>query len=282
MSLTSRRLITVFAVIALLGRLHVAVAEEGTAPANNPSEPSLSGPSWMLTLPTADVLPQGDYVIGVAQGGTIPFHGDVGALWKDLEIGLHGAKLRIMREGSPWAAVAVGATFGYYPSGIYVVGSKTLRSMRLHVGARFLPFDFADDENDSMSAATEVASTDDGSSHSSSEATASGSNDGFLDTLEAFAGLEKEMVPGRIRLLLEVGSTLNGGFRFNVSPAWTFDVGARVGLPERIRRSIGNKGDAYAFTSRDATAYLGISYSSNWKLMGPPREDPGSTPSVSE
>jgi hypothetical protein len=152
-----------------------------------------------------------------------------------------------------------------------------LKDLRLHVGARFLPFDFAEDAtDDTMTTATPAAVATD-----SMTATAD-PGDSFMDTFELFGAIEKAMVGGRVRMMLEVGNTLNGGFRFDVSPSWNFDVGARVGLPERIRRSIGRKGEAFAFTSRDATAYLAFTYLSNWNLMGPPMEIPSIEPDASE
>jgi len=255
-------------VLVVWGLSSIGFAVETTKETSSGSREVASASStWLMTIPTADTLPQGDYVLGIIQGGTIPFQADVGALWKHLQVGVRGVKLGILEEGKPWAAIALGATFGFYPSGIYVVGSKRVQNLRLHLGARFLPFDFADDTTSDTMNATASPSTD-------SMGTTSDSGDSFMDTFELFGGIEKEMVEGRVRLMLEVGNTLNGGFRFDVSPSWNFDVGVRVGLPERIRRTIGKKGEAFAFTSRDATAYLAFTYLSNWRLMGPPKEIP--------
>jgi hypothetical protein len=269
-----RVLVILASTVAILAAGVAASAAEqpdaATSVAPAEAAPAPSPPTWLLTVPTADVLPEGDYVLGVIQGGALPFHADIGALWRNLQIGVHGLKLQILQEGAPWAGIAVGATFGYYPAGLYVVGSKQLSDVRLHLGARFLPFTFSSD----MPAAGATASpTPSGEDHAENS-TPTANNDGTDDTFEVFAAAEKHLVQGRVRGILEVGDTLNGGFRFEVSPTWVFDVGMRVGLPERVRRSIGNKGTAYAFTSRDATAYLAFSYLSNWKLMGPPKEVP--------
>lgn len=250
----------------LLTAIATLFAGLGNLQAEEPKTPSANEvtaePTWLMTVPTADALPAGDYVVGIVQGGTLPFHADVGALWKNLQVGIHGVKLQILQESQPWAGLAVGATFGYYPGGMYVVGSKRVSGMRVHLGARVLPFTFS--EKETMT--TDTASGDTMEAPSDSLA-----ND-INDTFEIFAGIEKPMVDNRVRLLMEVGDTLNGGFRMNVSPSWVFDVGVRVGLPERLRRNIGKEGEAYAYTSRDATAYVGFSFLSNLKKMGPPKE----------
>ena len=238
----------------------------GAEEAKTPSSSDVSAePTWLMTVPTADALPAGDYVVGVVQGGTLPFNADVGALWKNLQVGIHGVKLQLLRENQPWAGLAVGATFGYYPSGLYVVGSKRLSGMRVHLGARVLPFTFSEDTRMRNTTAS-------GDGMEAPAQTSDNPINDFNETFEIFAGVEKPMVENRVRLLMEVSNTLNAGFRLDVTPSWVFDVGVRVGLPERLRRSIGKEGEAFAYTSRDATAYIGFSFLSNLKRMGPPKE----------
>ena len=222
-------------------------SDEMSASGSMSSTKNGSPATWLMTIPTADVMSDGDYALGVIQGGAIPFHGDIGALWDGLQVGVHGVKLRMLEEGKPWAGLAVGATFGYYPSGVYLVGSKRVGDLRLHLGTRFLPFTFSNDTDD-MNA------------------------DSVDDTFEVFGGVEKSLAENRVRAMLEVSDTLGGGVRFDVSPRWNFDVGVRVGLPERIRKAIGDKGEAYAFTSKDATAYVAFTFLSNWRELGPPEE----------
>ncbi len=198
-----------------------------------------SSPTWLLTVPTAETLGEGKYNLGLIQGGTIPFHADVGGLSDNLEVGIHGVKLKMLSEGSPWASIAIGATFGYYPAGAYLVGTKTLHNLRIHLGARFLPFTFKDEDKDAER------------------------------PVIVFGGIDKE-IPNieNARLMLEVGDTLNGGVRFSLLDNMLVDVGVRVGLPERYKFSIGKSGSAIGYTSKDTTAYLAINFLSTFKKEG--------------
>ena len=198
-----------------------------------------SSPTWLLTVPTAETLGEGKYNLGLIQGGTIPFHADVGGLSDNLEVGIHGVKLKMLSEGSPWASIAIGATFGYYPAGAYLVGTKTLHNLRIHLGARFLPFTFKDEDKDAER------------------------------PVIVFGGIDKE-IPNieNARLMLDVGDTLNGGVRFSLLDNMLVDVGVRVGLPERYKFSIGKSGSAIGYTSKDTTAYLAINFLSTFKKEG--------------
>jgi hypothetical protein len=223
---------------------------------SNPSTTLAPGPTWLLTIPTADTLADGQYELGLIQGGTIPFHADLGGVWDNLEVGIHGVKLRLLKEGSPWASFAVGATFGYYPAGAYVVGSKTLAGLRAHLGARFFPFEFGGDNTsgDTMSSADTMNS--DGSS----------SNTGDDRPVIVFGGIEKTIPKlNNARMLLEVGDSLAGGVRFALTSAIQVDVGVRAALPEKWERSLGKRGSVVSYASRETTAYLGISFSSDFK-----------------
>ncbi|MBI1929221.1 hypothetical protein HYR99_33870 [Candidatus Poribacteria bacterium] len=222
---------------------------------SNPSSPLAPGPTWLLTIPTADTLDDGRYELGLIQGGTIPFHADLGGVWDNLEVGIHGVKLRLLKEGSPWASFAVGATFGYYPAGAYVVGSKTLSGLRAHLGARFFPFEFGNNtSSDNMSANDTM---NNGGNNSST---------GDDRPVIVFGGIEKTIPKlNNARLLLEVGDSLAGGVRFALTSAIQVDVGVRAALPEKLERSLGKRGSVISYASRETTAYLGISFSSDFK-----------------
>ena len=212
-----------------------------------------SGPTWLMTIPTADTLENGQYNLGLIQGGTIPFHADVGGLYNNLEVGIHGVKLRLIKEGSPWISFAAGATFGYYPAGAYVVGSKHFRDIRAHLGARFLPFKFSDNN----------ANADSGDADMDMD---SGNNSiGDDRPVIFFGGIEKK-IPNLndARLILEIGDSVNGGVRFFITKYLQVDVGVRVGLPEKLERKLGKRGSIVGYTSKDTTAYLGISYTSEF------------------
>jgi hypothetical protein len=213
-----------------------------------------SGPTWLMTIPTADTLENGQYNLGLIQGGTIPFHADIGGLYNNLEVGIHGVKLRLIREGSPWISFAVGATFGYYPAGAYIVGSKHFRDIRAHLGARFLPFKFSDNNANADSGEADMEDMN-------------GGNNSIGDDrpVIVFGGIEKT-IPNLndARLMLEIGDSVNGGVRFFITKDLQVDVGVRVGLPEKLERQLGKRGSIVGYTSRDTTAYLGISYTSEF------------------
>ncbi len=249
--------------VALLGIFFISMApvsgEETQPPPpetlSNPSATVAPGPTWLLTIPTADTLADGQYELGLIQGGTIPFHADLGGVWDNLEVGIHGVKLRVLKEGSPWASFAVGATFGYYPAGAYVVGSKTLAGLRAHLGARFFPFEFGNSN-----------SSDTMSSNDSMNASGSSSSTGDDRPVIVFGGIEKAIPKlNNARLLLEVGDSLAGGVRFALTSAIQVDVGVRAALPEKLERSLGKRGSVISYASRETTAYLGISFSSDFK-----------------
>jgi hypothetical protein len=211
------------------------------------------------------------------QGGTIPFHADVGGLWDNLEVGIHGVKLRFLKEGSPWASVAVGATFGYYPSGAYIVGSKSLKDFRAHLGARFLTFKFKENE--------EISSNDNMNSGSNGGgmSTSSGSSGNGMSTSDeddespviVFGGIDKTIPKlDNALLMLEAGDSLNGGVRFFLTSYLQVDVGVRVAWPERIRNKLG-KSLAYNIVSEDTTAYLALNYSSEFKFKGGEKDEGG-------
>lgn len=214
-----------------------------------------SGPTWLMTIPTADTLGNGQYNLGLIQGGTIPFHADIGGLYDNLEIGIHGIKFRLLKEGSPWVSFSLGATFGYYPAGAYIVGSKHLRDLRVHLGTRFLPFKFSESNS----------STDSGDADM--EDMNSGNNSiGDDRPVIIFGGIEKTIPKlNDARLMLEVGDSVNGGIRFSLTSYLQVDVGVRVGLPEKLERKLGKRGTIVGYTSKDTTAYLGISYTSEFK-----------------
>jgi len=219
-----------------------------------------SGPTWLMTIPTADTLGDGRYNLGLIQGGTIPFHADIGGLYNNLEIGIHGVKLRLLKEGSPWASFSIGATFGYYPAGAYIVGSKHIRNLRVHLGARFLPFKFS--ETNTSPALERSEGMDSG------DADMDGGNNSIGDDRPViiFGGIEKT-IPNLndARLMLEIGDSVNGGVRFLLTSYLYVDVGVRVGLPEKLERKLGKRGTIIGYTSKDTTAYLGISYTSDFK-----------------
>ena len=210
-----------------------------------------SGPTWLMTIPTADTLGDGRYNLGLIQGGTIPFHADIGGLYNNLEIGIHGVKLRLLKEGSPWASFSIGATFGYYPAGAYIVGSKYIRNLRVHIGTRFLPFKFSETD----------------SSMDSGDADMNSGNSSIGDDRPViiFGGIEKT-IPNLndARLMLEIGDSVNGGVRFFLTSYLHVDVGVRVGLPEKLERKLGKRGTIIGYTSKDTTAYLGINYTSDF------------------
>jgi hypothetical protein len=208
-----------------------------------------------MTIPTADTLGNSQYNLGLIQGGTIPFHADIGGLYDNLEVGIHGVKFRLLKEGSPWASFAIGATFGYYPAGAYIVGSKHLRNLRLHLGSRFLPFKFSDDNSN-------VAGGD--------MTDMSSGNNGIGDDRPVilFGGIEKTIPSlNEARLMLEVGDSVNGGVRFFLTSDLQVDVGVRVGLPEKLERQLGKRGSIISYTSKDTTAYLGVSYISEFNSI---------------
>jgi len=229
-----KRLMATIAILtATFCTVNIVVAQDGET-STAPSEPT-----WLLTVPTAETLREGKYNLGLIQGGTIPFHADVGGLYDNLEVGIHGVKLKILSEGSPWASVAIGATFGYYPAGAYLVGTKTLHNLRAHLGARFLPFTFKDEDKESER------------------------------PVVVFGGIDKNIPKiENARLMLEVGDTLNGGVRFSLLDNLLVDVGVRVGLPEKYKFSIGKSGSAVGYTSKDTTAYLAINFLSALKKEG--------------
>lgn len=224
---------TIAILTATLLTVNIVVAQDevtSTAPAE---------PTWLLTVPTAETLREGRYNLGLIQGGSLPFHADVGGLYDNLEVGIHGVKLKLLNEGSPWAAVAIGATFGYYPAGAYLVGTKTLHNLRAHLGARFLPFTFKDEDKDAER------------------------------PVIVFGGIDKEIPKvENARLMLEIGDTLNGGVRFSLRENFLVDVGVRVGLPEKYKFSIGKSGSAIGYTSKDTTAYLAINFLSTFQKEG--------------
>ncbi len=215
------------------------------------------GPTWLLTIPTAETLGKGKYNLGLVQGGTIPFHADIGGLYDNLEVGIHGVKLKILNEGSPWASVAIGATFGYYPAGAYVVGTKTLHNLRAHLGARFLPFRFSEDDS----------STNNGDMEGMGD---SGNNSiGDDRPVIVFGGIEKTIPQlNNARLMLEIGDSVNGGVRFFLTSYLQVDVGVRVGLPEKLERKLGKRGTIIGYTSEGTTAYLAINFLSALKKEG--------------
>jgi hypothetical protein len=219
-----------------------------------------SGPTWLLTIPTADTLEAGRYELGLIQGGAIPFHADIGGVWDNLEVGIHGVKLRLLKEDSPWAAFAVGATFGYYPEGAYVVGSKTFNTVRVHLGARFFPFNFNEESSTASGAPDSVAA--DGDTHTGETGSITSDDRPII----VFGGIEKT-IPNlnNARLLLEVGDTLAGGVRFPITSGFNVDVGVRAALPEKLERSLGKRGTVISYTSRETTAYLGLSFSSDFR-----------------
>ena len=226
---------------------------------------SENGVTWLMTIPTADTLRDGQYNLGLIQGGTIPFHADIGGLWDNLEVGIHGVKLRFLKEGSPWASLAVGATFGYYPSGAYIVGSKSLKDFRAHLGARFLTFKFK--ENQEISSNDNMTSGSSGSGMSNSE-----EDEG---PVIIFGGIGKPIPKlDNALLMLEAGDSINGGVRFFLNSSLQVDVGVRVAWPERIRNKLG-KSIAYNIVSRDTTAYLALNYSSEFKFKGGEKDEKG-------
>ena len=224
----------------------------------NDDETSITqlGPTWLLTIPTAETLGKGRYNLGLIQGGTIPFHADIGGLYDNLEVGIHGVKLKILNEDSPWASFAIGATFGYYPAGAYVVGTKTLHNLRAHLGARFLPFRFSEDDS----------STDSGDM----DGMDSGNNSiGDDRPVIVFGGIEKTIPQlNDARLIVEIGDSVNGGVRFFLTSYLQVDVGVRVGLPEKLERKLGKRGTIRGYTSEGTTAYLAINFLSALKKEG--------------
>ncbi|HIE30117.1 TPA: hypothetical protein EYP66_22865 [Candidatus Poribacteria bacterium] len=263
-----RTIITAIAFLfTLFGIVSPLRSEEKSGSQNNRANPvsvakeetnsllASSGPTWLMTIPTADTLGDGWYNLGLIQGGTIPFHADIGGLYDNLEVGIHGVKLRLLREGSPWASFSIGATFGYYPAGAYIVGSKHLRNLRVHLGSRFLPFKF--NENNSNMDSGDMTDM-------------SGGDNSIGDDRPVilFGGIEKT-IPNLndARLMLEVGDSVNGGVRFFLTSYLQVDVGVRVGLPERLERKLGKRGTIIGYTSKDTTAYLGISYTSEFKSI---------------
>jgi len=247
--------------------------ERGREEIEKPSAPSKphsmregirEGITWLMTIPTADTLRDGRYNLGLIQGGTIPFHADVGGLWDNLEVGIHGVKLRLLKEGSPWASIAVGATFGYYPSGAYIVGSKSLKDFRAHLGARFLTFKFKENQ--------EISSNDNMTAGSSGGGM-SNSDDDDESPVIIFGGIGKTIPKlDNALLMLEAGDSLNGGVRFFLTSYLQVDVGARVAWPERIRNKLG-KSLSYNIVSRDTTAYLALNYSSEFKFKGGEKDE---------
>ena len=83
-----------------------------------------------------------------------------------------------------------------------------------------------------------------------------------------FGGIEKT-IPNLndARLMLEIGDSVNGGVRFFLTSYLQVDVGVRVGLPEKLERKLGKRGSIISYTSKDTTAYLGISYISDFKSI---------------
>lgn len=229
-----------------------------------PSTKVENGATWLITIPTADTLGDGQYNLGLIQGGTIPFHADIGGLWDNLEVGIHGVKLRFLKEGTPWASLAVGATFGYYPSGAYIVGSKSLKDFRAHLGARFLTFKFNENEGVSSSDNMNSGSNGDGMSNSDESAES---------PVIIFGGISKTIPKlDNALLMLEAGDSINGGVRFFLNSYLQVDVGVRVAWPERIRNKLG-KSIAYNIVSRDTTAYLAFNYSSEFKFKGGKKDE---------
>jgi len=227
------------------------------------------GLTWLMTIPTADTLRDGRYNLGLIQGGTIPFHADVGGLWDNLEVGIHGVKLRLLKEGSPWASIAVGATFGYYPSGAYIVGSKNLKDFRAHLGARFLTFKFKNSKEEMSSNSGNMNSSSSGDGMSDS----SNSDEDDESPVIIFGGISKTIPKlDNALLMLEAGDSLNGGVRFFLTSYLQVDVGVRVAWPERIRNKLG-KSFSYNIVSRDTTAYLALNYSSEFKFKGGEKDE---------
>ncbi len=203
------------------------------------------GSSWLLTIPTAETIARTNYNLGLIQGGTIPFHADIGELWDNLELGIHGIKYQILHEKDAWVSLAAGATFGFYPSGAYLVGSKSLNKFRAHLGVRFLPFDKAQDQAQDM---------DTNAAHDGSQET---------QPLRLFFGIDQR-VQEKITLMLEVADALNGGLRFNINPSWKIDIGVRVGFPERFKVKLGKRSYAIGYTSEGVQPYLGLIYTSTF------------------
>lgn len=211
------------------------------------------GSSWLLTIPTAETISRKNYNIGLIQGGTIPFHADIGELWDNLELGIHGIKYQLLREKNAWVSLAAGATFGFYPSGVYLVGSKSLKDFRAHLGVRFLPFDKAQDQAQNMDMA------------GGQDMDMAGGHGGSHDTqpLRLFFGIDRR-VQEKITLMLEVADALNGGLRFDVHPSWKIDIGVRVGFPERFKVKLGKRSYAIGYTSEGVQPYLGLIYTSTF------------------
>jgi hypothetical protein len=216
------------------------------------------GSSWLLTIPTAETIARKNYTLGLVQGGTIPFHADIGELWDNLELGIHGVKYQLLHEKDSWISLAGGATFGFYPSGVYVVGSKSLNKFRAHLGVRFLPFDRAQDQSDNGDDMADGNDTMDGDNGNSN-----------TQPLRLFFGIDRQ-VQEKITLMLEVADAVNGGLRFGVHPGWQIDVGVRVGFPERFKVKLGERSYAIGYTSEGVQPYLGLIYSSTFAL---PKED---------
>lgn len=225
-------------------------AQNAQSDQNDQNEQKAQRPSWLLTIPTAETMERKDYNLGLVQGGTIPFHADIAELWDHLELGIHGVKYQLLNEKDAWISFAAGATFGFYPSGAYLVGSKSLDKLRAHLGIRFLPFDKAQDQ------AAQAQNMD-------MAGNMTGGHSGSHDTqpLLVFMGIDRQ-VHEKIILMLEVADALNGGFRFNLHPSWRIDVGVRVGFPERFKTSLGKRSYAIGYTSEGVQPYLGVIYSS--------------------
>jgi hypothetical protein len=224
-------------------------AQNGQNDQNDQNEQKAQRPSWLLTIPTAETMERKDYNLGLVQGGTIPFHADIAELWDHLELGIHGIKYQLLREKDAWISFAAGATFGFYPSGAYLVGSKSLNKLRAHLGVRFLPFDKDQDQTQDMTSDGNNMSAGNGVSHNNDQ------------PLKIFLGIDRQ-VHEKITLMLEVADALNGGLRFNPHPSWKIDVGVRVGFPERFKTSLGKRSYAIGYTSEGVQPYLGVIYSS--------------------
>lgn len=90
---------------------------------------SFSGPSWLLSIPTAEVIAPKEANVGF-------IHLDFGVI-PGLELGIHGVKYQWQKESLDKPALAVG---GSLFDGPFVIISRNLKEWRGHLGLKLLPY----------------------------------------------------------------------------------------------------------------------------------------------
>ena len=90
---------------------------------------SFSGPTWLLSIPTAEVIPPPEVNVGF-------LHLDFGVT-PGLELGIHGVKYQWQKESLDRPSLAVGFSL---IDGPFIMVSRRLKDWRGHLGFKLLPY----------------------------------------------------------------------------------------------------------------------------------------------